>query len=586
MKRTLLRTVLRKEVVGLARLTVILLTTFLFLLEFGYRADANTKGLLEQLSYGLVIGAAFVTLGSLMRASLRGDGIRKAELLWLIIAILLIVLMPTSQRLWNAIGHWPLLFFLLVFTLIEFSRLEIGRNSTLFNPALLFCASFILLILIGAALFLLPNSTTRPISLVDALFTSTSAVCVTGLSVLDVGKDLTFMGQLVLLLLIQLGGLGVMTFTSFFAFFFKGRSSLEEQLRVRDLANTTLSEAKSFIARVIAFTLLVELVGAIFVYYSVAGSHFVSTPDRVWFAVFHSVSSFNNAGFSTYTQGLYDPALRFNYSLMWVLGLLLIAGGLGFGVIFNFSKYTRLWVVQHMRKWFLGMPCQRHPRTVNLSTRLAMITTALLILAGTVAVLVFEWNGSLAEHATWWGRLSTAFFTGITPRTAGFNVVDYGALAVPTIMTTILLMYIGGSPGSTAGGIKTTTFAIATLNVFSTARGKRRIEFLGREISNLSTRRAFATIVLSLVFLGISVSVVASLEKQHGLLPIAFECFSAFSTVGLSMNLTSQLGDAARIALVVVMFVGRVSALTIIVAFLRQVRTNKYRYPKEDILIN
>jgi len=361
---------------------------------------------------------------------------------------------------------------------------------------------------------------------------------------------------------------------------------LEEQLRVRDLANTTLSEAKSFIARVIVFTLLVELVGAIFVYYSVAGSHFVSTPDRVWFAVFHSVSSFNNAGFSTYTQGLYDPALRFNYSLMWVLGLLLISGGLGFGVIFNFSKYTRLWVVQHMRKWFLGMPCQRHPRTVNLSTRLAMITTALLILAGTVAVLVFEWNGSLAEHATWWGRLSTAFFTGITPRTAGFNVVDYGALAVPTIMTTILLMYIGGSPGSTAGGIKTTTFAIATLNVFSTARGKRRIEFLGREISNLSTRRAFATIVLSLVFLGISVSVVASLEKQHGLLPIAFECFSAFSTVGLSMNLTSQLGDAARIALVVVMFVGRVSALTIIIAFLRQVRTNKYRYPKEDILIN
>jgi trk system potassium uptake protein len=165
-------------------------------------------------------------------------------------------------------------------------------------------------------------------------------------------------------------------------------------------------------------------------------------------------------------------------------------------------------------------------------------------------------------------------------------VVDFNLMGMPAIMITLLLMYVGGSPGSTAGGIKTTTFALATLNIFATARGRRRVEFAGREISNLSMRRAFATIVLSLIFLGLSVTVVASLEPQMALLPVAFECFSAFATVGQSMGITAALGDDTRLFLVVVMFVGRVSGLTLLVSVLRQVQTTPYRYPKEDILIN
>ncbi|MCB9184306.1 MAG: hypothetical protein H6591_10330 [Flavobacteriales bacterium] len=586
MKRALLRTVLRKEVVGLARVTVIILTAFLLLLEFGYRSDANTYHLLEVLSYGLVIAATFVTLGSLLRTGLRGEHIRKAELAWFLAALALIIGKALSAAAIDALGHWPLLLFLLIFSFIELSRLELGRNSTLFNPALLFVTSFLLLIAIGSALFLLPNATTRPISFVDAVFTSTSAVCVTGLSTIDIGQDLTPMGQWVLMLLIQLGGLGVMTFTSFFAFFFKGRTSLEEQLRVRDIANTTLSGARGFIVQVIVFTVLVELFGAALIYWNTLEAPFATTSDRLFFALFHSVSSFNNAGFSTLSQGLYDPGFRFNYGLMWIVSLLFVFGGLGFGIVFNFSRYVRVWVVERARRIFAGIPCRRHPRVVNLSTRLVLLTTALLIVAGTLAILVFEWNHGLAEHPTWWGRFSTAFFTGVTPRTAGFNVMDTGTLTVPSLMVVLLLMYIGASPGSTGGGIKTTTFGVATLNIFATARGRRRIEFMGREISNLSTRRAFAAIVLSLIFLGLSVSVVASLEGDLGLMQVAFECFSAFSTVGLSMGITTELGDAARIAIVVVMFVGRVSALTLLVGVLRQVQVSKYRYPKEDILIN
>ena len=586
MKQSLLRTVLRREMVGLARVTVIVLAVFLFLLEFGYSTDAATGLLLDQLSYGLVFAAGLVTLASVLRAKLREETVRNAEFLWLVLAVVLVLARPLDFEVWDRTMHWPHLLFLLGFIFIELSRLELGRNSTLFNPALLFTVSFVMLIAIGSALFLLPNASTRPITLVEAVFTSTSAVCVTGLSVIDVGRDLTAMGQWVLLLLIQLGGLGVMTFTSFFAFFFKGRTSLEEQLRIRDIANTSLVNAKGFIVQVIAFTLAVEFVGMILIYYAVPQAVFTTQSDRLFFALFHSVSAFNNAGFSTQTLGMYELPFRFNYSLMWILALLLIFGGLGFGIIFNFSRYVQLWITSRVRRLLTGAPCERYPRIVNISTRLVLKVTAMLIVVGTVAIMVFEWNGALAEHPTWWGRFTTAFMTGVTPRTAGFNVVDYGALSVPTLMITLLLMYIGASPGSTGGGIKTTTFAVATLNIFATARGRRRVEFSGREISNLSIRRAFAAIVLSLVFLGLSITTIASLEKELGLLPIAFECFSAFSTVGLSMNLTGQLGDPARLALVVVMFVGRVSALTLLVGVLRQVQVTPYRYPKEDILIN
>ena len=586
MKRSLLRTVLRKEVLGLARIIVILLSIFLFLLAFGYRADRATDDLLDQLSFGLVIAAALITLGSILRRVWRELPVRRAEVFWFLAALLLIYQRVVGLDLFERGHNWPYLVFLLFFIFIELSRLEIGRHSTVFNPALLFASSFILLIGVGSALFMLPNATTRPISMIDAVFTATSAVCVSGLTVINIGEDLTLMGQCVLMVLFQLGGLGVMTFTSFFAFFFKGQTSLEEQLRIRDIANTSLVNARSFIIRVILFTVTVELIGAVFIYNAVHPGMFSDLGDRMFFAVFHSVSAFNNAGFSNYTLGLYELPFRFNYPLMWVISLLFIFGGLGFGIIFNFSRWIKLWILGRARYYFRGRTIQSFPRVINLSTRLVLQTTLILIVVGTAGILVFEWNGQLAQHHTWWGRLSTAFFSGVTPRTAGFNVLDMNALGIPAIMITLLLMYIGGSPGSTAGGIKTTTLAIATLNIFATARGRQQVEFGGREISDISIRRAFAMIVLSLVFLGLSITLVASLQQGMPLLPIAFECFSAYSTTGLSMGITSQLEPHARLVMIVVMFVGRVHALNLLIAVMRQINISPYRYPKEDILIN
>ncbi|MBX2979996.1 MAG: hypothetical protein KF905_11930 [Flavobacteriales bacterium] len=586
MRQNLLRTVLRKEVVGLARITVIILACFLFLLEFGYQGNTAMAERMDQLSYGLVIAAAFVTLGSLLRVALRKEHQRKAEVLWFLIALFLIIGRPLGLTVWAETASWPYQVFLVIFVFIEFSRLEIGRNSRLFNPALLFVASFVITIAIGTALFMLPNASTRPLSLTESLFTATSAVCVTGLSVLDVSQELTRSGQWLLLILFQVGGLGVMTFTSFFAFFFKGRSSLEEQLRIRDIANTSLGSARSFIIQVILFTLGLELFGAALVYFNTDAEHFPSFGEHVFFSVFHAISAFNNAGFSTWGNGMYNDLLRFNYPLMWVMAGLIIFGGLGFGIIFNFSRYVRFYVTERVRRLRTGTPCKRFPREVTVSTRIVLKTTVLLLVLGCATLIFLEWNrADLAGHSTW-GKISVTFFTSAASRTAGFNVVDFNLMTMPAIMVTLLLMYVGGSPGSTAGGIKTTTFALATLNIFATARGRRRVEFAGREISNLSMRRAFATIVLSLIFLGISVTVVASLEPEIPLLPVAFECFSAFATVGQSMGITASLGDDTRLFLVVIMFVGRVSGLTLLVSVLRQIQTTPYRYPKEDILIN
>lgn len=586
MRQTLLKTILRKEVIGLARLVIGVLAVFLILLEFGYQSSEALLDRLGRLSDSLVAAATIATFGSIVRTWLRKAPQRLAELIWFVIALFLLVGRPLGLTPWAEEDSWPNQVFLTFYIFIEFSRLELGLNTRLFNPALLFVASFIVIIFIGTALFMLPNSATRPLTLTEALFTATSAVCVTGITVIDISQDLTRSGQWLLMLLFQVGGLGVMTFTSFFAFFFKGRSTLEEQLRIRDIANTSLSSARSFIVQVILFTVGLELLGAAFVFLSTDPALFPDIGEHLFFSVFHAISAFNNAGFSTLQNGIYNDVMRFNYPMMWIISLLIIFGGLGFGIIFNFSRYLYVIFVGFLRKIFSGEPRSSFPREVTVSTRIVLKTSALLVILGAIILAVFEWNGpSLAEHSTW-GKVSVIFFTSSASRTAGFAAVDFSMISTPAIMFTLLLMYVGASPGSTGGGIKTTTFALAILNIFATARGRKRVEFAGREISDLSIRRAFATIFISILFLGVAITTLATLEPQMTLLPIVFECFSAFSTVGQSMNLTPSFSDESRWVLIVVMFIGRVSVLTLLVGVLRQADISPYRYPKEDIIIN
>lgn len=451
-----------------------------------------------------------------------------------------------------------------------------------FNPAILFVGSFGILSLIGSLFLMLPNITVNGISFIDALFTSTSAICVTGLAVLDTGKDFTQLGQTVILILIQIGGLGILTFTSFFAYFFKESSSFREGMYLKDYTSTeNLQDVFKIGAQIVAFTLSIECLGAIFIYFSIDDLSVVE--NKVFFSIFHSISAFCNAGFSTSSSSFYEPSLRVDYSLQWVLMALIVIGGIGYNFIFNSSAYIRRSFLNMFRK---KDKIKTTVRVITLNSKITLITTSILLLAGFVFFYFAEAQHTLKEHTSTFGKITAAMFSSVTPRTAGFNTVDYTQVATPSLLFVILLMWIGASPGSTGGGIKTSTFAIATLNIFATAKGRKRIELNTREISSSTVNRAFAIICISLITIGISILLLLFFEPKKDLLAIAFECFSAYSTVGLSLNLTPTLSDPSKYVLIAVMFVGRIGLLNLLFGMLGQVEQKFYQYPQENILIN
>lgn len=471
---------------------------------------------------------------------------------------------------------------LLVLFLREASTMELSINKKHLNPAQLFITSFLVIIIFGALLLSLPKATYSGISFLDALFTATSAVCVTGLIVVDTGSYFTVFGQWIIIFLIQVGGIGIMTFTSYFSYFFRGGSSYENQLLLKDLTNSEkIGEVFSTLKKIVLLTLIIEAIGAGLIFSSLEASMFPEIYKQLFFSIFHAVSAFCNAGFSTLPNSLYEAGFRFNYTLHVIIALLFIIGGIGFPIVFNFFKYVKhLFVSRILRKEVYYLPW-----LINLNTRIVLITTGILLVAGTVVFYCFEYQNTLAEHQGI-GKWITAFFGAATPRTAGFNSIDTATLQLPTLMIIFLLMWIGASPGSTGGGIKTTAFAIGTLNFLSVSKGKDRLEVFRREVSGLSLRRAFAVISLSLIVIGISVFMITIFNPEQELLAIAFESFSAYSTVGLSLGLTGSLSAGSKLVLIVTMFIGRVSMLTILVAFLRRMKHLKYRYPAEDILIN
>ncbi len=451
-----------------------------------------------------------------------------------------------------------------------------------FNPAIVFVGSFLILALAGAFLLMLPSATTNGISFINALFTSTSAVCVTGLAVLDTSKDFTLVGQSIILVLIQLGGIGILTFTSFFAFFFRGSSSFKEGLNTKDfLAQEGLKDVFRVALNVVVFTVGIEIVGAVFMYFTITENHTIT--NKIFFSVFHSISAFCNAGFSIIPSGLFDQSIRFNYIFQWVIMALIVFGGLGHHIIFNFFKYIKTFVLEFFNKKYIH---KRVP-VITLNSKIVIYTTFMLLFFGWIFLFVSEYNNTLLEHTTLFGKVTNAAFGSVTPRTAGFNVIDYTQMTVPSLLFVIFLMWIGASPASTGGGIKTSTFALATLNIIAIARGKSRIQIFGRRFTAESTSRAFAILCISLIVIGAAIISVLIFEpKDTPLLSVVFECFSAYSTVGLSLNFTPMLSDASKYIIIAVMFIGRIGMLNLMIGLMRQMNHQFYELPKENILIN
>ncbi|WP_185871703.1 TrkH family potassium uptake protein [Blattabacterium cuenoti] len=459
------------------------------------------------------------------------------------------------------------------------------------NPAFIFITSFVFLSFLGSILLMLPASTVNKISFIDALFTSTSAVCVTGLVVLDTAKDFTYLGKIFILILIELGGLGILTITSFFSYFFRDGFSFKEAVFVSNFLNTkTTSNVLSLAVKVVIFTLTVEFIGALLIYFSIKNKNTIESDNLLFFSIFHSISAFCNSGFSTLSQGLYSQSVRFNYLFQFIVAFLLILGGIGFNILFNFFTYLWLTIKKYFLKIFKDKDFRRPAHVVTLNTKIVIFTTFFLLFFGTILYYISEYHYSLSEHSSFHGKWIVSFFSSATSRTAGFHVLNMTTLTPVTILFTILLMWIGASPASTGGGIKTSTFALALMNIISLSRGKNRLEIQKKEISSESIRLSFSIIMLSIIIIYIGILIIIFLEPKEDILSISFEVFSAFSTSGLSLGITSNLSSGSKLVLIFLMLLGRIGIFNVMIGILR--RKNKinshhyYRYPKGNVLIN
>lgn len=483
-------------------------------------------------------------------------------------------------------SEWFLYIILGLYFTVRILREGTVLNNKRVTPSILFVISFLMLILLGTAILLMPHISTRQISFLDAFFTATSAVCVTGLTVVDTPTTFTTEGEVFLMLLIQIGGLGLMTFTNFFAILFRGGMSFRNNLILSDLIQTDKPNSLfATLVKIIIYTLVIEFLGVLLIHWNTDTSFFQNEGDSWFFAVFHSVSAFCNAGFSTLPDGLFNTGFRFNYEFQLVICFLVILGGIGFPVVIDLYQSFKNVLTSFLRWFLIKEPLQYQARNYNVHTRLVLSSTFVLLLVGMILYYLTEHKYSLREHPTTYGKFVQTFFGSVTPRTAGFNTIDMGKLAQGTLLFYLLLMWIGASPSSTGGGIKTTTFVIAISNIVSLARGKNRIDLFKREITDGSIKRAFAVIFLSLLTIGSGIFLISIFEPEQDLSEIAFECFSAYSTVGLSMNLTPQLGDYSKMVLILMMFLGRVGMFTILFGLFKKTNTHTHKYPSESVMI-
>lgn len=529
----------------------------------------------------------------------RGKKKKFRRLAWILSWLLYLTLIPVIfhrpeepgviLHIWEFLdGKFYHVTLLLVFSFLNLSSALVRLLGRRTNPSLILAASFLVIILIGTGLLMLPRCTVNGISWVDSLFVSTSAVCVTGLTPVDVSTTFTLGGQIVIILLIQIGGLGVMTLTSFFAMFFMGNTSLYNQLVVRDMVSSnSLGSLLSTLLYILGFTLVIEGVGMLSIWLSIHGTIGLSLEEELWFAAFHSISAFCNAGFSTLSGNLGNPQVMMNHNSLYIsISLLIILGGIGFPILVNFKEI----VLYHLRRFWrflhtLKLDKHRMQHLYNLNTKIVLIVTFLLLLFGTLAIAAFEWNGSFAGMPVA-DKWTQAFFNATCPRTAGFSSVDLTTLSVQTLLIYLLLMWIGGGSQSTAGGIKVNAFAVVVLNLIAVVRGSSRVEVFGRELSHDSIRRSNATVVLSLSVLFVFVFILSIWEPELSILTLTFECVSALSTVGSSLNATPLLGDNSKLLVSLLMFIGRVGLITLMLGIVKQQKNKKYRYPSDNIIIN
>lgn len=433
------------------------------------------------------------------------------------------------------------------------------------NPAQILAIGFLAAIALGTILLSLPQAvqSSERLSAIDALFTATSATCVTGLKVVDTGSRFSILGQIVILLLIQFGGLGIMTMVALFATMLGRRITIRDRLVVQEaLKHSTLEGILVLLKYVLILTLTIEGVGAALLYLRWARDGSVSHP--LYYAIFHSVSAFCNAGFSLFRDSFvgYRGDIGVNLTMIF----LIILGGLGFTVLLNIRRYRF-----------------KKPEVFSLHTKVVLATTGILILVGTAVLFLLEFRNTLSTLPLG-QKVLGALFQSVTPRTAGFNTINIGSLTTSSLFFLMVLMFIGGSPGSTAGGIKTSTFGIFLISIYSLLRGKRNVTLFRKTIPEEVIRKVTAIFTLSLGLVILSTFLLSLAEHQE-FHKVIFEVFSAFGTVGLSTGITPELSPLGRLIITITMFVGRIGPLTIAVAMGQREYKALFKYPEERVMI-
>lgn len=451
-------------------------------------------------------------------------------------------------------------------------RMQDKKSFNLVTPETLLIGGFAGVILLGAVVLFLPCSHRLPLSFLNALFTSTSAVCVTGLTVVDTGTTFTRTGQIIILLLIQTGALGVMTFAAMAFRIFGMRLSLKAQAAVYDtlVQKDIATEFKGIFIQILSAVMIIELSGFLLLTISLLPSQ--NFGDVVFSSAFHSISAFGNAGFSIYPDNL--TGLRDNDLFLFTIMSLIILGGIGHPVIVD------VWV---NRRIFVRNDVPRY-KAINLNSKIVLWSSGILIFGGALLLLVLGLTG---KEITWSDRITGALFQSVTARTAGFNTIDIGSLPIASLLILIILMFIGGSPGSCAGGIKTTTFTIWLAKLWRTLHGEKWPRLFGRHIPNELARRASMIIGLSVIWnlLGIILLSVSEISSgSFGLQDVVFEQISAFGTVGLSTGLTVRLSEFGRIWIILTMLVGRVGPISMVLWLFKRKNTGIW-YPEGRVMI-
>lgn len=446
-------------------------------------------------------------------------------------------------------------------------QLKFRKNNKLTGVQIL-ALGFLAVILIGAIILTLPisSSSGEATNFLDSLFVSTSAVCVTGLVTVDTGTHWSVFGQTIIMLLIEIGGLGFMSFTTLLAIILGKKITLRDRLVLQDAMNTfSIQGLVKMVKYVLTFTLTVQLSGALLFSTQFVPKYGVA--KGIFYSLFHSISAFCNAGFDLFGNFSSLTTYSDNWVILLVVSALIIIGGLGFTVwieIYNFKSIKNL----------------------SLHSKMVILVTTVLVLGGTILMFIFEHNNpNTLANMDIGDKVLNSFFAAVTPRTAGFNSISTSGMTNAGNLLTIILMFIGGSPGSTAGGIKTTTIGVLVITVISVIRGREDAEAFKKRFSKELIYKAFTLFFIGGVLVMGSTMLLSYTEKGASFLSVLYETASAFGTAGLTVGLTQQLTEVGKVLIMIMMYLGRVGPLTVVLSLMKNKRNNGVRYPEGKILI-